>query len=102
MGSRSISPGLITVSRWKTDGHEDHAHRAAFEEDRRRDQLLAAAGWRVVRFTWRQVVREPRVVAEILRRVLLEAHVRGAFSRVSLVMVRVTYACQMAQERGRA
>ena len=65
----------------ETDGHEDHAHRAAFEEDRRRDQLLAAAGWRVVRFTWRQIVREPRVVAEILRRVLLETHVRGDVAR---------------------
>ena len=79
---RSTSPGLhhrLAVGN-RTDTSE-HAHRAAFEEDRRRDQLLAAAGWRVVRFTWRQVVREPRVVAEILRRVLLETHVRGDVAR---------------------
>jgi Transcriptional regulator, AbiEi antitoxin/Protein of unknown function (DUF559) len=65
----------------EVDGYGWHGDRAAFEEDRRRDQLLAAAGWRVVRFTWRQVVREPRVVAEILRRVLVETHVRGDVAR---------------------
>jgi very-short-patch-repair endonuclease len=46
----------------ETDGWETHGTRAAFEEDRRRDQVHQAAGWRVVRFTWRQVVDEPDYV----------------------------------------
>jgi very-short-patch-repair endonuclease len=54
----------------ETDGRAYHATRRAFEEDRRRDQRLALAGYRVVRFTWDQVTREPRDVAETLRRLL--------------------------------
>lgn len=33
------------------DGAEHHATAGAFQEDRRRDRILARAGWRVVRFT---------------------------------------------------
>jgi hypothetical protein len=47
----------------ETDGHGSHGTRRAFERDRRRDQRLVRAGWRVVRFTWRQVVEEPDEVA---------------------------------------
>jgi very-short-patch-repair endonuclease len=36
------------------DGWDTHRTRAAFEADRRRDAALQAAGWRVVRFTWRE------------------------------------------------
>jgi hypothetical protein len=36
------------------DGWETHRTRAAFEQDRARDTALTAAGWRVVRFTWRE------------------------------------------------
>lgn len=39
----------------ETDGAATHLTAKAFEEDRRRDALLASAGWRVLRFTWRQV-----------------------------------------------
>jgi very-short-patch-repair endonuclease len=46
----------------EVDGWETHGTRAAFEEDRRRDQTHAAAGWRVVRFTWRQVADDPGYV----------------------------------------
>jgi very-short-patch-repair endonuclease len=46
----------------ETDGHRFHGHRGAFEADRRRDQALAAAGYRVMRITWRQLVAEPTVV----------------------------------------
>ena len=52
------------------DGHRAHGTRRAFERDRRRDQLLAAAGYRVVRFTWRQVVERPHEVTETLRSLL--------------------------------
>jgi very-short-patch-repair endonuclease len=54
----------------ETDGHRDHGSRAAFERDRRRDQQLVGAGWRVVRFTWRQVTASPETVAATLRRLL--------------------------------
>jgi very-short-patch-repair endonuclease len=36
------------------DGWDTHHTRAAFEHDRRRDAALQAAGWRVLRFTWRE------------------------------------------------
>lgn len=54
----------------ETDGRAIHGTRAAFEEDRRRDQRLLAAGFRVARFTWRQVIEEPAGVAATLRAVL--------------------------------
>jgi very-short-patch-repair endonuclease len=46
----------------EVDGHAFHAHRAAFERDRERDQALVAAGYRVIRVTWRQLEREPLAV----------------------------------------
>ena len=46
----------------EVDGHAFHAHRAAFERDRERDQALVAAGFRVIRVTWRQLEREPLAV----------------------------------------
>jgi very-short-patch-repair endonuclease len=54
----------------EVDGHQAHGTRLAFEEDRRRDQRLAAAGYRVVRFTWAQVTRRPLEVVETLRPLL--------------------------------
>jgi predicted transcriptional regulator of viral defense system len=54
----------------EADSHRHHGTRAAFERDRRRDQGLTAAGWRVVRFTWRQVEDEPKEVARTLRSLL--------------------------------
>jgi hypothetical protein len=50
----------------ETDGHEHHGTRAAFERDRARDQALVAAGWTVVRFTYRQVLEEPARVRDVL------------------------------------
>jgi len=43
----------------EVDGYAAHGHRRAFEQDRRRDQELAAAGYRTVRITWRQLTTEP-------------------------------------------
>jgi hypothetical protein len=54
----------------ETDGRDVHTTRKAFEHDRLRDQRLTLAGYTVVRFTWRQVVRDPRSVAEALRSLL--------------------------------
>jgi very-short-patch-repair endonuclease len=52
----------------EVDGYAYHSGRAAFEEDRRRDADLQAAGYRVIRVTWRQLVEGPeRVIARIAR-----------------------------------
>jgi len=50
------------------DGWQDHGTRRAFERDRERDAILTAAGWRIVRFTYRQVTQGPDAVIETLRR----------------------------------
>ncbi|HEU4974659.1 MAG TPA: type IV toxin-antitoxin system AbiEi family antitoxin domain-containing protein [Baekduia sp.] len=54
----------------ETDGWAYHRGRRAFERDRARDQELVAAGYRVLRFTHRQVAREPGAVAATIRRAL--------------------------------
>jgi very-short-patch-repair endonuclease len=43
----------------EVDGYRFHSSRRAFERDRRRDADLNAAGFRVIRITWRQLVEEP-------------------------------------------
>ena len=47
----------------ETDGFRAHGHRLAFEHDRARDATLQAAGYAVLRFTWRQVKDDPHTVA---------------------------------------
>lgn len=54
----------------ETDGHRTHHTRQAFEEDRRRDQRLFAAGWIVMRVTWRQLTRNPDEVVNRLAQLL--------------------------------
>jgi very-short-patch-repair endonuclease len=54
----------------ETDGAATHLTSTAFEEDRRRDAALQVAGFRVVRFTWRQITEDPRAVAATLRALL--------------------------------
>jgi very-short-patch-repair endonuclease len=53
----------------ETDGFRYHRTRAAFERDRERDQELAVAGYRVLRFTYRQIVEDAAVVAKTLSHV---------------------------------
>jgi very-short-patch-repair endonuclease len=53
----------------ETDGFRHHGNRIAFESDRARDVQLHALGYRVVRFTYRQVREEPSAVAASLRSV---------------------------------
>ena len=50
----------------ETDGRTSHSTPAAFERDRARDAELTVAGYRVVRFTYRQVERESKRVAALL------------------------------------
>jgi very-short-patch-repair endonuclease len=52
------------------DGRRHHATAGAFERDRHRDRVLAAAGWRPVRVTWRQVHGDGRALARDMARLL--------------------------------
>jgi len=54
----------------EADGEETHGTRRAFQEDRKRDQRLVAAGYRVARVTWRQAEDEPAAVATRVKRML--------------------------------
>jgi very-short-patch-repair endonuclease len=54
----------------ETDGWQAHGGRLAFEEDRARDVDLILLGYEVVRFTCRQVMEQPDVVAAKLRTLL--------------------------------
>jgi len=47
----------------ESDGFAHHGHRQAFERDRFRQNLLVLAGWRVLRFTWRQICTDVTTVA---------------------------------------
>ena len=52
----------------RRDGRSRHArHTNRFHADRRRDAELAARGFRVLRFTWRQVLYEPHSVLRAMR-----------------------------------
>jgi very-short-patch-repair endonuclease len=55
--------GLIV----ETDGYRYHRGRASFEHDHRRQARLVAAGYEVLRFTWRQIVDEPDEVINAVR-----------------------------------
>jgi very-short-patch-repair endonuclease/predicted transcriptional regulator of viral defense system len=57
----------------EVDGFATHRTRQAFRRDRRRDQLLTSAGWRVIRFTWDQVTKEPTYVIEVMRKLVSAA-----------------------------
>ncbi len=59
--------GMLIV---ETDGYETHGTRRAFESDRERDARLTIRGYRILRFTHRQITREPLVVASLVRSVL--------------------------------
>ena len=48
------------------DGRAVHGTAKAFERDRARDRALGAAGWRVIRITWRQLSEDPGELAEDL------------------------------------
>jgi REase_MTES_1575 len=52
------------------DGRAAHDTSAAFERDRYRDRALVAAGWRVIRVTWRQLRDEPEALGRDLRAAL--------------------------------
>jgi len=55
------------------DSRRWHDTSSAFEDDRRRDNALVLAGWRVIRITWRMIVDVPEHVAALLRTALCGA-----------------------------
>jgi hypothetical protein len=52
----------------EVDGYRFHRAPSRFESDRERDAELGARGWRVRRFTWRQVEERPGWVATMTKR----------------------------------
>ncbi len=62
--------GLIV----EADSRRYHDTDSAFQSDRRREQRLQLAGWRVSRCTWEQIEREPRALAETIRGLITPAN----------------------------
>lgn len=56
----------------EVDGFEVHGTPAALQADLERQNRLVAAGWTVLRFTWRDVVRRPAWVAQQVAALLRE------------------------------
>jgi very-short-patch-repair endonuclease len=50
----------------ETDSWQHHKSRDSFESDRCRDATHAAAGWRTLRFTYRQITDDPVSVVQAL------------------------------------
>jgi hypothetical protein len=61
----------------ETDGRKTHGTTQAFEADRRRDQRLSAAGWTVIRTTWRQLKFRPHELRPVLLKLLGPASPNG-------------------------
>lgn len=46
------------------DGWSAHGSKSAFAHDRRRQNQVVLLGWQPLRFTWSDIVAEPRRVAD--------------------------------------
>lgn len=63
----------LLVEDWvvvECDGFAYHSGRREYREDRRRDRVLSARGYVVLRFTWEEIMRDPEIVAVAVRSVL--------------------------------
>ncbi len=60
---------IVETDGWATHGRQH----LVFESDHERDVLLAVEGWRVLRFTWRQLNERPQWVAAQVLRMLRKA-----------------------------
>ena len=54
----------------ETDGYAFHADRSSYRADRRRTNALVLAGWRVLRFSWEDVLHDPDSVVAAVRAAL--------------------------------
>jgi very-short-patch-repair endonuclease/predicted transcriptional regulator of viral defense system len=61
-------PGSAVIV--ELDSWSFHRTHQAFENDRTRDATLQAAGYRVIRITYRRLVDEPEAVAAVIRKLL--------------------------------
>jgi very-short-patch-repair endonuclease len=50
----------------EVDGYAYHGHRAQFERDRKKGLALAAAGYRVIRVSWRQLTNEQLALVAVI------------------------------------
>lgn len=66
------------------DGWGAHGHRLAFERDRKRDQILVAAGFRVIRVTDHQLKNEPIAVAARIAQALRDPLPTGGWTRAAV------------------
>lgn len=62
----------------EVDGFAYHSSRASFEADRKRDGMLEAAGYRVIRVTWRQIRNERDAVLVRLGQALIQGAGSGS------------------------
>jgi uncharacterized protein DUF559 len=60
------------------DSQQFHATARSFQNDRRRDSVLAARGFQTLRYTWQRLRDEPEAVATELRHVLALRALRAA------------------------
>jgi hypothetical protein len=54
----------------EADSNKWHNTRQRFEQDRVRDQRLTAAGWKIIRTTWRQMKHRPHELRPLLLKLL--------------------------------
>ena len=54
----------------EADSNKWHSTRQRFEQDRVRDQRLTAAGWTIIRTTWRQMKHRPHELRPLLLKLL--------------------------------
>ena len=54
----------------EADSKKWHNTRQRFEQDRVRDQRLTAAGWRIIRTTWKQMTQRPHELRPLLLKLL--------------------------------
>ena len=62
----------------EADGFAFHADRRRYRDDRRRGNALVLAGWRLLRFSWEDVVHDPDQVVACVRAALADPSYAGA------------------------
>jgi very-short-patch-repair endonuclease len=65
----------------ETDGYRYHRGQATFEHDHARQARLVAAGYEVLRFTWRQIADDPTEVIAAVRTRLTPTLTQPQFAR---------------------